>query len=133
MKLPHLDGWNAARRAHAARYRELLPAGLRTPRGAAESPASTTCSRSGSGDRDAAARAARRGRRRRPASTTPPAVARQPALAAFARAAGELPEADAWAREELSLPMFPGLAEDEVERVATAVAAALSGELLEVA
>ncbi len=34
---------------------------------------------------------------------------------------GSLPGAEAWAREEVSLPMFPELRPDEVARVATAV------------
>ena len=34
---------------------------------------------------------------------------------------GEVPNAEAWAAEELSLPMHPDLTPDEVERVADAV------------
>jgi dTDP-4-amino-4,6-dideoxygalactose transaminase len=132
VKLPHLDGWNAARRAHAARYRELLPAELRTP----PDDGGTSCVHHlfpiRTRDRD---------RLRARLDTAgvgtgihySPSLAGQPALAAFARPPAELPEAVSWAREELSLPMFPGLAEDEIERVATAVGAALAGELMEVA
>jgi dTDP-4-amino-4,6-dideoxygalactose transaminase len=41
---------------------------------------------------------------------------------------GELPIAEAWAREELSLPMHPDLAATEVDRVAAAVQAAVAGD-----
>jgi dTDP-4-amino-4,6-dideoxygalactose transaminase len=37
---------------------------------------------------------------------------------------GEVGEAERWAREELSLPMFPGLSEPEVARVCEALAEA---------
>ena len=39
---------------------------------------------------------------------------------------GELPVSEAWAAEELSLPMHPDLRPDEIERVAAAVADAVS-------
>jgi perosamine synthetase len=39
---------------------------------------------------------------------------------------GDLPNSDAWAAEELSLPMHPDLRPEEIERVAEAVHAAIS-------
>ena len=39
---------------------------------------------------------------------------------------GELPAAEAWAAEELSLPMHPDLRPDEIERVAAAVTTLVS-------
>lgn len=47
-----------------------------------------------------------------------PALHEQPALAGRFRRAGELAVSESWAREELSLPIFPGLGRDRVERVA---------------
>jgi dTDP-4-amino-4,6-dideoxygalactose transaminase len=40
--------------------------------------------------------------------------------------AGELPEAEAYYREALSLPMFPGMVEADVERVCDALHQALA-------
>jgi dTDP-4-amino-4,6-dideoxygalactose transaminase len=53
-----------------------------------------------------------------------PALHQQPALAGRFGQATELPFAEAWAREELSLPIFPGLGQDEIERVAEVCATA---------
>jgi dTDP-4-amino-4,6-dideoxygalactose transaminase len=55
-----------------------------------------------------------------------PAVHRHPALAGLLAAAQpvELSESDAWAREELSLPMFAELEQAELERTIAACAAA---------
>jgi dTDP-4-amino-4,6-dideoxygalactose transaminase len=39
----------------------------------------------------------------------------------------ELPVAESWAREELSLPMFPGLRADEVGAVCDRLGAVLAG------
>ena len=44
-----------------------------------------------------------------------------PALLDCAVSHGELPEAEAWAAQELSLPMHPDLTPEEVEQVADAV------------
>ena len=54
VKLEYLDEWNEARRAHAARYRELLP-GDAGSWGARRAHASTTCSRPFPGPRWVAA------------------------------------------------------------------------------
>jgi dTDP-4-amino-4,6-dideoxygalactose transaminase len=132
VKLPHLDAWNGARRAHAARYRELLPAALRTPADDGSERSVHHLFPVRARDRD-------RLRARLDAHGIgtgvhySPSLADQPALADCPRPRAPLTEAEAWAREELSLPMFPGLRSDEIERVAATVAAALDGGLLEVA
>jgi dTDP-4-amino-4,6-dideoxygalactose transaminase len=59
-----------------------------------------------------------------------PALHRQPALDGLVTVAGELPSAEAWAAEELSLPMSPGLSHAEISRVADAVLAALPAEVV---
>ena len=54
----------------------------------------------------------------------------QPAFAASGGRPGDLPVAEQAAREVLSLPLYPGLRDDEVERVISAVldaAAAIAG------
>jgi dTDP-4-amino-4,6-dideoxygalactose transaminase len=45
----------------------------------------------------------------------------QPALANLGHAAGEFPATEEWARTQLSLPMFPELEPEEIERVAAVV------------
>ena len=116
-KLPHLDAWNAGRRRAAAWYRERL-----------EREVPLLPDRPGSvyhlfpvrvADRDdVAAHLASAG-----VATGvhySPMVPDQPP---FARggAGGEFPQAAAWAREELSLPMFETLTREQVERVAEAL------------
>jgi dTDP-4-amino-4,6-dideoxygalactose transaminase len=56
-----------------------------------------------------------------------PALDGQPALAGV-RSEGPLPASCAWAEEELSLPIFPELREDEVAAVAGAAAAFRPGD-----
>ena len=119
LKLGGLDAANESRRRHAARYRELLPSWLRTPGSDGASSVHhlmpVRCE-----DRD--------GLRDHLASAGietgihySPALHRQPALAGV-RSEGSLPAASAWAEEELSLPIFPELREDELERVAEVAA-----------
>ena len=52
-----------------------------------------------------------------------PALHRQPALHGLVVESGELTQAEAWAREELSLPMAPQLRTAEIEVAARACAA----------
>ena len=49
-----------------------------------------------------------------------------PALAECAEVRGAVPAAEAWAAEELSLPMFPELEDSEIERVIAACGAWLN-------
>jgi dTDP-4-amino-4,6-dideoxygalactose transaminase len=126
VKLPHLDAWNAARRAHAARYDEALR----------DLPIVRPVSRSGVehvwhlyvvrvGGRDAV--------RRKLAALGvetgvhyPVPIHRQPAYADLVPRAG-LPVADRCAAEILSLPMYAELPEDAPRRVAEAMGRCLDG------
>jgi len=121
VKLPHLDDWNAARRRHAERLREGLPPELLT---LGERPA-TPCVyhlfpvRHHARDRLAELLRAENiqvGLHYSPAVHEHPAFASLPASARPV----ELPEAQAWATQELSLPMFAELSDAEVDRVAAA-------------
>lgn len=126
VKLERLDDWNARRAAIAERYRAVLsprddvrlqelPDGadhawylfaLRHPR------------------RDALAEELeRRGVQVR--ATYPLALHEVPAFAGLADRSGALPQSEAWAREVLTLPIFPELTDSEVAQVLEALPPAL--------
>lgn len=129
VKLPCLDGWNDARRRHARRYRELLPSPVRVVEERDESPSIYHLFPVRVQDRDGLAQTLR-------ASGIEtgvhyhPAVHAHPAWRGRSLGHGELPRAEAWAAEELSLPMHPDLLPDEIERVAESVHAAYSVPLI---
>jgi len=129
-KLLHLDEWNRSRRRAAGWYRQRLGveeavAGLLPERPGAEDVFHLFPVRIGGG-------VSERDRVRAELGAAGigtgihywPAVHRQPP---FERAGGpagaELPlvEAEAWAEQELSLPIFPGITEGEVEAVCAAL------------
>jgi dTDP-4-amino-4,6-dideoxygalactose transaminase len=125
VKLPHLDHWNAARRCHAERLRAELPAELAVLPG-----------RAGARDvhhlfpvrhptRDRLAVLLRTQGIQVGMHYTP-AVHRHPAFAGLPRSSRplDLARAEAWAAQELSLPMFAELTEAELERVIAACRAA---------
>jgi dTDP-4-amino-4,6-dideoxygalactose transaminase len=120
VKLPHLDGWNAARRAHAARYRELLEPSIRLLGERADSPCIYHLLPARFADRDAMA-AALATRSIQTGIHYAPAVHGHAAWGRTPIRHGELPIAESWAAQELSLPMHPDLRTDEVDRVAEAV------------
>jgi dTDP-3-amino-3,4,6-trideoxy-alpha-D-glucose transaminase len=120
VKLPYLDGWNDARRRHAARYRELLPAVARVVEERDESPSIYHLFPVRFGCRDEVA-ARLRARGIETGIHYSPAVHEHPAWQARPIAYGDLPQSEAWAAEELSLPMHPDLLPSEIERVAEAV------------
>ncbi|MEA2421282.1 MAG: hypothetical protein QOF55_381 [Thermoleophilaceae bacterium] len=118
-KLPHLDGWNAARRERAGEYRAALGASLRLLEERPESPSVYHLFPVRIDDRDGLAE------RLGEAGVATgvhysPSVPGQPPYAGASPE--EFPEAAAWAREELSLPMFESLSSAEVARVSAACA-----------
>jgi dTDP-4-amino-4,6-dideoxygalactose transaminase len=127
IKLPHLDAWNRARREHAARYRELLPVKARLLDERPETPCIYHLFPARFDDRQAVAevleaRGIETGIHYAPALHGHGAWSKRPLRH------GELPLAEAWAREELSLPMHPHLLPDEIERVAEVIEGYLGGE-----
>ena len=125
VKLQHLDEWNRARRAHAARYRRLLPSAARMLCEREDSPCVYHLFPARFDDRDAVA-ATLRAYEIESAVHYAPAVRAHKAWTGSRLRHGDLPISDAWAAEELSLPMHPDLRPEEIERVAEAVHAAVS-------
>ncbi|HYE14460.1 MAG TPA: DegT/DnrJ/EryC1/StrS family aminotransferase [Pyrinomonadaceae bacterium] len=125
VKLKHLDAWNELRRAHAARYRELLAAPARE--GLIELPAEAPYARhvyhlfvvrADARDRlqqHLAAEGVQTG------IHYPVPVHLQPAYASLGRREGDFPESERQARRALSLPMFAELTDEQLARVAEAV------------
>ena len=119
LKLSDLDAANDARRRLAARYRELLPDRYRT----LESRDSSVfhlfpvrCE-----DRDSL-RAQLAAAGIDTGIHYSPALDAQPALSGV-HFEGSFPAASAWASEEISMPIFPELRDDELARVVEAVVA----------
>jgi len=136
VKLKHLDGWNDLRRAHAARYGELLSGAATGERGGDDNgsgaltlPRELPYARHvyhlyviQTEARDAlqkhlAASGVQTG------IHYPVPVHLQPAYASLGHRAGDFPEAERQAARVLSLPMFPELTGAQIERVAEAVRA----------
>jgi dTDP-4-amino-4,6-dideoxygalactose transaminase len=116
LKLPHLDAWNEARRRHAITYRELLGGSLRILEEREEGSCIYHLFPVRTAERDElAARLAKAGIQA--GIHYSPAVHAQPVFADLGLQ-GRFPVAEAWAAEELSLPIFPELRRSEVERVA---------------
>ena len=124
--LREVDGWNDARRAAAARYRELgMGDHVTLP---AELPDRTHVYHLyvvRSGDRD---QLARRLKEQGVASAVYYAepLHLQPVFRHLGYAAGSLPETEAAAREGLALPMFPTLTDEQQREVVRAVRGAVS-------
>jgi dTDP-3-amino-3,4,6-trideoxy-alpha-D-glucose transaminase len=118
VKLGHLDGWNEARRAHAAWYRTRLEGVVELLQDRPESPCVYHVFPIRVSGRDAVAGdLASQG-----ISTAvhyPLALPDQPVLPQLAGA--DAPNARDWAKRELSLPLFPEMSERELETVASAV------------
>jgi dTDP-4-amino-4,6-dideoxygalactose transaminase len=127
VKLPHLDRWNEQRREHAAHYRGLLPDGIRPLEERARADCVYHRFQVRVPDPEALAAWLDAAGVQTGARWWPP-LPEQPPFAAGAPPIERFPNAGAWAREELSLPMFPELEPAEVERVATLCAAALAQE-----
>jgi dTDP-4-amino-4,6-dideoxygalactose transaminase len=123
VKLHHLDRWNAERRDAAQRYREAL-AGTTVrvlPEPASGEPVyHQFVVRS---DRRDALAAHLKERGIETGVHYPFPLHLLPIFKSMGLAAGAFPAAEALAREVLSLPMFPGLTESEIDRVATSIKA----------
>jgi dTDP-3-amino-3,4,6-trideoxy-alpha-D-glucose transaminase len=125
VKLPHLDGWNAARRSHAANLRASLPRELVVLGERSATPCvyhlfPVRCTARDQLMEMLRADGIQVGLHYSPAAHEHPAFADLPASSRPV----ELPEAEAWAGEELSLPMFAELSDAEVQRTAAACRAA---------
>jgi dTDP-4-amino-4,6-dideoxygalactose transaminase len=124
VKLPHLDGWNTARQARAAEYREALDGSLQMVEERPESPSVFHLFPVRVEDRDEVAERLRGAGIATGVHYSPTVPAQPP----FAGGSGEeFPEAAAWAREELSLPMFESLSAAEAARVSDVCAGLLAG------
>jgi dTDP-3-amino-3,4,6-trideoxy-alpha-D-glucose transaminase len=120
-KLPHVDDFNRARRACAELYRDGLRA-VRLLEERDHTPSVNHVFPIRIAFRDVA-RAHLAARGIETAIHYPTAAHRHPAWeGVLARPRIDLPAASAWAREELSLPMFPELREQEIEWVLDACA-----------
>jgi dTDP-4-amino-4,6-dideoxygalactose transaminase len=120
VKLARLDQWAEARRAHAARYRALLAPEVRCVEERPYSPSVYHLFPARFENRNAVA-AMLRAHHVGTAVHYSPTVCHHPALKDANLRHGEAPVADAWAAEELSLPMHPDLQLHEIERVVRAV------------
>jgi dTDP-4-amino-4,6-dideoxygalactose transaminase len=125
VKLKHLDRWNELRRAHAARYRELL-APLEEM-GALALPGEMPYAQHvyhlfvvQTDERDALQKHLGEAGVQTGIHYPVP-VHMQPAYAALGHAQGDFPESERQARRVLSLPMFAELNEEQIERVAEAI------------
>lgn len=127
IKLRHLPGWTASRRDIAARYRQLLTdvPGVRLQHQPDGSVSSYHLFVVRVPDRDQV-----RARLDEAGIATglhyPVPVHLQKAYASLGHTRGDFPAAESWADDGLSLPMFPELTDDQVHRVATALADAVA-------
>jgi dTDP-4-amino-4,6-dideoxygalactose transaminase len=120
VKLEYLDGWNAARRDRAAEYRQLLAPGTRLLDERPETPCVYHLFPARFEDRDRVAPVLRAAGIET-GMHYPHAVHQHAAWTGSPLRHGDLPMSEAWAAEELSLPMHPELTSLEMQRVADAV------------
>jgi dTDP-4-amino-4,6-dideoxygalactose transaminase len=122
VKLPLLAGWNAARRANAARYGELLDGlpGLALP---SETPGAVHTYNQFSilTERRDALRAHLQQRGVPSMVYYPKALHQQPLFAGLGYATGDFPVTERVQEQVLSLPIFPGLTAGQIETVAAAI------------
>lgn len=127
LKLPRLDAWNEQRRAAAGRYRELLAdLPLELPVEPAEVEAHVYHLFVVEVDERDAVVAELRRRGVGAAVHYPTPVHLQPAWSDLGYGPGDFPVAEEAAGRVLSLPLFPGMGEDEIERVAEVLAEVVS-------
>jgi dTDP-4-amino-4,6-dideoxygalactose transaminase len=119
--LRHIDAWNEQRREAAARYRALLSDLVDVPPDEPGHVYHQFCVRSPVRDRLAAAlTAAEIGC----ASFYAPPLHLQPALAYLGYSEGDFPETEKAARENLCLPLWAGISEEQQKEVASMLARA---------
>jgi dTDP-3-amino-3,4,6-trideoxy-alpha-D-glucose transaminase len=117
VKLRRLDEWNERRRAIAAAYREALAGHLRLLEELPESRPAHHAFPVRASRRDAlAAWLGAAGIETRVHYW--PALHQRPPFRSLPGTSRSLPNAEAWAREELSLPIHPQLSDEDVSRVA---------------
>ncbi len=123
VKLAHLDRWTEARRGHAAHYRELLAgSGIALPHEAAGCRHVFHVFAVEVDDRDHA-RDQLAGAGIATGIHYPAPVHLQPAYRDLGHRRGAFPGAERFAGATLSLPLYPELRPDQVERIAEAVLA----------
>ena len=119
--LRHIDEWTEQRREAAARYRELLAGIVDVPADDPRHVYHQFCVRSPERDLlSAALTAAEIGH----ASFYMPPLHLQPALAYLGYSEGDFPETEKAARENLCLPLWAGISEEQQEHVAAVLARA---------
>jgi dTDP-4-amino-4,6-dideoxygalactose transaminase len=135
VKLKYLDGWNDLRRAHAARYHELLADARRSSSSGDDSGGALTLPQELPYARHIyhlyVVQSAERDELQKHLSAAgvqtgihyPVPVHLQPAYASLGHRAGDFPEAERQAARVLSLPMFPELTDEQIARVAEAARA----------
>jgi dTDP-4-amino-4,6-dideoxygalactose transaminase len=124
VKLPHLERWNAGRRAHAERYREELPGELELLVERPQAPCVYHLFPVRHDERDRLSdELAREGIQSKVHYT--PAAHRHPAFDSLPPASRpiELKNSEAWAQRELSLPMFAELQDPEMARICEVLSA----------
>ena len=125
VKLRHLDQWTEARRVCAAQYRELLTPTVTLLQERAESPSVHHVFATRLEHRDRITTRLRSSGIETGVHYSR-AVHQHDAWTELPPRSGALPVAEAWAAEELSLPMHPDLTPQEIERVVDALDAARS-------
>jgi dTDP-4-amino-4,6-dideoxygalactose transaminase len=130
VKLKRLDVANAARRRHALTYRAALDGRARLLEERPATPCIYHLFPVRVPERDAVAAHMRDAGVDTGLHYSPP-LHRQPALRGLTVESGDLTHAEAWAREELSLPISPQLRHAEVEAAARECAAAVEIVALE--
>jgi dTDP-4-amino-4,6-dideoxygalactose transaminase len=120
IKLPHLDGWNAARRRHAGAYTARLEADVQTPRAAAGVEHIYHLYVIQVDDRELV-EARLRARQIQTGIHYPVPAHLQEACVGLGYKAGDFPVTEAAASRILSLPMFAELTSAQIDYVADAV------------
>ena len=120
VKLPHLDGWNAARRRHADAYAARLAQRVQTPTAPADIEHVYHLYVIETARRDEVQQRLR-ARQIDTGIHYPVPAHLQEACASLGHKAGDFPAAEAAAARILSLPMYPELTEAQIDYVAAAV------------